>query len=201
MNKGFMYTSDKEIVVTDENGKINTREITGIDTKNILILENNLENINERINIVEEKLKTAKKVKDNSSVLKKMVRKGFIITEIIASLIPFINKVNILINIICNFIFVLISYGMFLWITLKLEKDNIKKINGLENQLKKLNQLKEEYESRLEKTKTMIEKEKIQIGKVVSLEEYMNLPKEITEEINFAFELGYNEPIRKLRMH
>lgn len=56
MNKEYIYLSDNEIIVTDENGHTEKRIVECDDMHELLLLENNLENINNYINKVKDYL-------------------------------------------------------------------------------------------------------------------------------------------------
>jgi len=214
MNKGFVYISNEEIVVTDDNGNLITRKIDAVDMRNLLILENNIEKINGIITKVENDLEKAQEIKNSKTYKqnKKLLKLGFIINQllviVLTSIFSTFNLLNATITIFGGTINNFILNGMAFSILSSYEKANIKTINGLETELKKLNQLKEEYESKLERTKTMIkdktlalkvQEELIASKQMISLEEHMELPVEIIEEINDAYDLGYNSQVKTLK--
>lgn len=214
MNKGFVYISNEEIVVTDDNGNLITRKIDAVDMRNLLILENNIEKINGIITKVENDLEKAQEIKNSKTYKqnKKLLKLGFIINQllviVLTSIFSTFNLLNATITIFGGTINNFILNGMAFSILSSYEKANIKTINGLETELKKLNQLKEEYESKLEKTKTMIKDETLALKvqeeliaskQMISLEEHMELPVEIIEEINDAYDLGYNSQVKTLK--
>lgn len=63
MNKEYMYLSDKEMVVTSENGHMQKREIKYDNMPDILLIENKLEEINNLIDNLQ--METLKKPKMN----------------------------------------------------------------------------------------------------------------------------------------
>ena len=70
MNKEYVYISDNEVIITDENGHTTNRSIDGEDIRNLLLLENKLEKVDNIISEAQNKIDIRKKFLLNKNKLR-----------------------------------------------------------------------------------------------------------------------------------
>lgn len=198
MNKEYKYLSSDKIIVSNEKGKMKERKIESSDIHRELILENNIEESKLLKKYIEKTLKANKE--DNSKIKNIMIP---ILALLESLMLLFIHQFN-LYNITAFAIFDYIVFEIAGFGPLTMRK-NKKRINALEKELEKINELLDKYEEELSKLKTIEIKETIVTTKqetkqipseIISLENYMTLPEETFAELNEAYEEGYRKKLK-----
>ena len=208
MNKEYLYLSDKEILVTDENGHATKRDIESRDIHDVLLLENDLERIDTKIIKLE---KEVHRYEESKLPLKE---------KIILALVPFvvglgiavpvfINEPNFLSNILyCSIGVAALTAGIEVSFVVG-TKYSTKHINGVESELLTAYLLKEELEQRLsnikDKSKDSIttnivksQENSLQINDIIILEEPTPFCVEAAKKLEEAYEAGYEQKGKRL---
>ena len=202
MNKEYIYLSDKELIVTDEEGHLKKRIIESDNMHDLLLLENRLEKINNLINkINNNKNKTDLNKKDKIIIyLFPLFLAIFAITfELIGASIN--NTQFFITDYISLFGFSIIFTGLVdTFIALgekKIKQENL----GRDAKLSKAYEIKESLEKELSKikekntklTKSNEDKFISEQNDVIILEEDTHVRDEITKQLNDSYMEGYNQ--------
>ena len=208
MNKEYLYLSDKEILVTDENGHAVKRDIESDNMHEVLLLENDLEKINSGIIQMEEIIHNEEEVK--------LSIKGKIILATVPFIIPMtfyclagLFDPNLFSNMILTTsvmaLFAITLDGAFIFVT----RHHKEHINGIKSELSTAYQLKEELENNLsnikDKSKDSItpniiksQKNNLQINDVIVLEDPTPYYEEAAKQFQESYMAGYNQKGKKL---
>ena len=207
MNKEYFYLSDKELIVTDTKGHITKRNVESPNMHDVLVLENYLEMLYNKINNLEAIIKNYEQVTLNKK------------EKVIASIIPFIigMAAYVFIGIAQPEAFshvIPTTIGIALCtatIELGLLNYNSRHLNGIKCELSTAYQLKEDLEQRLTAVKdksrisemqntTCQEATKTNINEVVVLEEPKAFYEEASEKLNRAYTTGFSKNVKRLTL-
>ena len=210
MNKEYVYLSNEEVLVIDENGHATKRNIESDNMHDMLLLENDLEKINETIiryeKIIhqEEEIKLTKKEKVFFAMLPFIIgMSAYGITCLInPSVFSLIIPTTIGIALGTAAIDVSFVVGARLYSN---------HINCIKSGLLTAYQLREELEQRLsnikEKSKDFIEqdvvnsnKNNLKINDVVILEESTQFCEEAQKKLNESYTTGYGQKVKRLTL-
>lgn len=203
MNKEYIYLSDKELLVIDENGHATKRNIESDNMHDMLLLENDLEKINNTI------IRYEKIIHQDEEA--KLTKKR----KVILAMVPFIIGMSAygiacLINpsAFSHIIPVTIGFAMG---TAAIDASFILgtihhsyHINGIKSGLSTAYQLREELEQRLRNVKVnskdFIEQDMVdskkknqKINDVVILEESTQFCEEAQKQLNESYTTGYEQ--------
>ena len=210
MNKEYVYLSNEEVLVIDENGHATKRNIESDNMHDMLLLENDLEKINETI-IRYEKIIHQEEMEE----IKKK-------NKIILAMMPFIVGMSIygiacLINPSVFSLIIPTTIGIALG-TAAIDvpfvigaRHHSNHINGIKSGLSTAYQLREELEQRLsnikEKSKDFIEQDAVnsnknnpKINDVVILEESTQFCEEAQKKLNESYTTGYGQKVKRLAL-
>ena len=210
MNKEYVYLSNEEVLVIDENGHATKRNIESDNMHDMLLLENDLEKINDTI------VKYEKIIHHEEEI--KLTKKD----KIILAMIPFVIGMSVY-GIAC-----LINPSVFSYIipdtigialgTAAIDvsfvvstRHHSNHINGIKSGLSTAYQLREELEQRLsnikEKSKDFIEQDVVnsnknnpKINDVVILEEATQFCEEAQKKLNESYTTGYGQIVKRLKL-
>lgn len=205
MNKEYLYFSDKELLVIDENGHATKRNIENTNMHDMLLLENDLEKINETIIKLEKKIR-----QDKESKLTKK-------EKIFLAMIPFIIVMSAF-GIVCLFVDLPISIAIDVaWAIAVLEVSftaitkyyHTRDINGTKNELSTAYQLRENLEQKLNKilseskdyiTPNIVDPQKSEtkINDVIILEESTPFYEEARKQLYESYTTGYKQKVKRL---
>ena len=210
MNKEYVYLSDKEVLVIDENGHATKRNIESDNMHDMLLLENDLEKINETIiryeKIIhqEEEIKSTKKDKIILAMMPFII--GMSVYGIVCLINPsvFSHIIPITIGIALGTAITDVSFV----VSARLYSNHI---NGIKSGLSTAYQLREELEQRLsnikEKSKDFIEQDVVdsktnnpKINDVVILEESTQFCEEAQKQLNESYTTGYGQKVKRLTL-
>ena len=186
MNREFMYLNDKEVAVTDENGKI-TKRPAERDMRNVLVSEDKLEDLNSHIDYLKGSIRI-----EEASI--KIVDKWY---KIMAGLSAFVVIAAPLTLGVAN------GFGLIgFWAVVAAascgygvysQRDAVKRINGYNREIKRAKSLKREIENDLS-FKRELEKDYTvpshKIGEVVKIDSTKDF-EEQDKQLHRAFRVGY----------
>ena len=201
MNKEYVYLSDKELLVIDEKGNATKRNVENNDIHHVLLIENKLEIINEKISEEEEKIN-----KEKARMLSKK-------EKAILAIIPFIFPTSAY-GIACLIEPSVISHiilamtGIFLGTAITDiafiidEKDNHKRMNSIKNELSTAYHMKEELEKKLIdiKEKSNDKKADSKLNDVIFIEEPSQFVEEVHKQLTESYEIGYKQKVKRLTL-
>lgn len=204
MNKEYAYLSNEEIIVTNEKGKMSKKKIESKDIEKELILENYIEKIDKIIDCIQFNLKSEQKNYPKTKIKKVLYNLLFFVPPIILTF-AFMSIVNS--SLIHPLLLYCLSSAVFALMMPEYSPIYIRKtkkrIDALQKELEKSEELKKKYENELIKLKSKVyqeEKEQdksiTQLGEIISLENYMDIPDEIYDEINEAYDQGYGKKLK-----
>lgn len=205
MNKEYLYLSDKELLVIDELGHATKRNVETTNMQDVLLLENSLEEMNERIMELEKRVDQDKE--------SKLTTKG----KIIFAMSPFIVGVSVF-AMLCLSNFPgdshLIAIGSTLGTcavvvgAIDSEKQHIRFMNGRKSELEKAYELREDLEQKLSKMKeksqdsittNLVESQNLNlpIHDVIALGNSTPLEEKVRQQLEEAFVKGYEQKVKK----
>ncbi len=210
MNKEYVYLSDKELLVIDENGHATKRNIESDNMHDMLLLENDLEKINETIIRYEkiihqgEEIKLTKKEKVFFAML------PFIIGMSAYGIAGLINP-SVFLHIIPSTIGLALGTAIIDVSFVVTTRHHSHHINGIKSGLSTAYQLREELEQRLsnikEKSKDFIEQDIVnskknnsKINDIVILEESTQFCEEAQKQLNESYATGYGQKVKRLTL-
>lgn len=211
MNKEYLYLSDRELLVIDENGHATKRNVESVNMHDMLLLENDLEKINKAITELEEKIHKDEEIK--------LTKKE----KIIAAMIPFILtmsaygvtcliKPSTPLDIIQTTVeFALGTAILDIAFVVIVIKPYSKNINGIKSELSTAYQLSEELEQRLSNIKekfkgsltpNIVDLKKInsKINDVVILEESTQFCEKAKKQLHESYITGYEQKVKRLTL-
>lgn len=186
MNREFIYLNDKEIAVTDENGKI-TKRPAERDMRNILVSEDKLEDLDSHIKFLNDGIKI-----EEASV--KLIDKWYKIMAGISAVIvitaPFTLGIANGFGLIGFWAVVSAAacgYGVYS------QRDAVKRINGYRREIKRANSLKKEITEDLEFTRELEKDYTVpshKVGEVVTIDSSKDFEQQ-DNQLHRAFRVGY----------
>lgn len=210
MNKEYCYLSNKELLVIDDKGQPIKRNIESTDMHDMLLLENDLEKINNKIIELENIIYKYEKNKVTKMEKITLLSLPFFIAMDEWSMgrlfNPFIyeNKIPAIIGIVLGT--VVLDTAVILS-----TKERAKHINGTKSELFTAKQLKDDLEKKLsnikDKSKDSIElninalqKEDKKINDVVNLEESTPFYEDAIDKMNNSYKTGYGQKVKRLTL-
>lgn len=209
MNKEYVYLSDKELLVIDENGHATKRNIESNNMHDMLLLENDLQKINETIIRYEKIIHQYGKIK---------LTKG---EKVILAMTPFIIGMSAygisclishsVLNIIPFTIGMALGTAPIYVSFIVSVRHRSNHINGMKYGLSTAYQLREELEQRLsnvkERSQAFIEpnivdstKNNPKINDVVILQESTQFYEEAKKQLNESYTTGYGQKVKRLTL-
>lgn len=201
MNKSYVYLSMDELLVIDEKGNAKKRNFESENLHEILLLENDLEKINAKIEELENIINDYEK--------HKLTKKE----SIILYMLPFISLMPLSLTALLvssSLLFpailaiALVSTLLDLCLV-KFSKDNVKINNGKKNELLKAYELRDNFKDKLNeiKTKNLVnqeEKSNIEINQLFYLEDFTSNYEEASKQLYEANENGYKGKVKSLKL-
>lgn len=208
MNKEYVYLSDKELLVIDENGHATKRNVESDNMHDVLLIENDLEKIDEAIT----KLKKIIQQSEESELSTK--------AKIILAIMPFIvgmsaygiacliSPTSVIPHLITATLGIALGTAAIDLSFIVSTRYYPKYINGIKSELSTAYELRKELEQRLsnskEKSKDSITQNIIEtkkttpkINDVVILEESTQFCEEATNKLHESYETGYRQKVKR----
>lgn len=186
MNREFVYLNNKEVAVTDENGKITKRDAE-FGMRDVLVSEDKLNDLNTNISCIKDCVKIEKK---SIEIINKWYKVMAGVTIALAITAPItLGIVNGLGLIGAWTIFggAACCYGVYS------QRDSVKRINGYHRELKRAFSLRNQIKSELEFTRDLNKNYEVpshQIGEVVKIDAIKDF-EEQDKQLHRAFKAGY----------
>ena len=210
MNKEYVYLSNEEVLVIDENGHATKRNIESDNMHDMLLLENDLEKINETI-IRYEKIihqEEMEEIKEKNKIILAMM--PFIVGMSIYGIACLINPsvFSLIIPTTIGIALGTAAIDVSFVVGARLYSNHI---NCIKSGLLTAYQLREELEQRLsnikEKSKDFIEQDAVnsnknnpKINDVVILEESTQFCEEAQKQLNESYTTGYGQKVKRLKL-
>lgn len=202
MNKEYIYLSNKELIVTDEQGHLTKRVIESDNMHDVLMLENNLEKINTLINKIEEANKNEIKLNSKEKFIYYTI--PFAFTGVLTAIVFGISVINSNPWLTVDYVSmlssaILVSGAVDIFFVLG-EKRMKKEKLGRDAQLSKAYEIKESIEKELceiREKKEALEKSKkynnlYEQSDIIVLEKDTFDGDKIIGQLNDSFMDGYN---------
>lgn len=186
MNREFVYLNDKEVAVTDENGKI-TKRPAERDMRNVLVSEDKLDDLNSHIKFLNDGIKI-----EEASV--KIIDKWY---KVMAGLsVAIVVAAPLTLGVVNGFGLIgfwavaaaaACGYGVYS------QRDAVKRINGYRREIKRANSLKKEITEDLEFSRELEKDYTVpnhKIGEVVTIDSVKDF-EEQDKQLHRAFRVGY----------
>jgi len=186
MNREFMYLNDKEVAVTNEKGEITKRQAEQ-DMRNILVSEDKLEALDNRINHLNDNINIEK---ISVGIIDKWYKVMAVLSAFIVVASPITLGIVNGLGLIGAWAVVAAGacgYGVFS------QRDSVKRINGYNREIKKAKSLKREIEEELSFKKELEKDYTVpshKIGEVVQIDSTKDFEKQ-DNQLHRAFRVGY----------
>lgn len=199
MNKEYIYLSDKEMLVTDEKGISTKRNVEHDNMHDVLVLENELEKINKRVENLEKVIRhneenKSGKIKDMMVLLTLNAVLGITAIDLLCMGGPLDFPISYTIAVASTIGVMDLKFNQY-------SKENIKIINEVKIELLKAYKLKNDLEQRLskikEKSKDMKSTNKVDLQKTNNVVVIQENYEDTSEELVQAFEKGYNQKVKR----
>ena len=186
MNREFVYLNNKEVAVTDENGKITKRDAE-FGMRDVLVSEDKLKDLNTTIACTKDCIKIEKTFIDMVDKWYKVIA----VAPAVFAVVPpfFIGIANGLglLGAWTLFAGTACTYGVFS------QRNSVKRINGYNRELKKAFSLREQIKSDLEFKRELNKEYEVpnhQVGEVVKIDAVKDF-EEQDKQLHRAFKIGY----------
>lgn len=197
MNKEYVYLSDKELLVIDEKGNATKRNVENNDIHQVLLIENKLEIINEKISEEEEKIN-----KEKAGMLSKKEKAFPFIFGTSAYGIACLIEPHVIHHIIHAMTGIFLGTAITNIAFIIDEKDNHKRMNGIKSELSTAYHMKEELEKKLIdiKEKSNDKKADSKLNDVIFIEEPSQFVEEVHKQLTESYEIGYKQKVKRLTL-
>lgn len=186
MNREFVYLNNKEVAVTDENGKITKREAE-FGMRDVLVSEDKIEDLDSHIKFIKDGIKIEKKSVE-------IIDKWYKVMAVVSALI--VVSAPITLGVASGFGLIgawavaaaaACGYGVYS------QRDSVKRINGYNRELKRAYLLKNEIRKDLEFSRELNKDYQVpnsKIGEVVKIDSVKDF-EEQDKQLHRAFRVGY----------